>query len=99
MVDLRHRRQFPRLSVAEEARVYDENGRELGKVAEVSGNGMNIELASDKIAESLRAGSRLRITVVEPGSRATNVLDVIVHRHDGQKLGLEFINLLPDSPL
>jgi hypothetical protein len=88
-----NRRQFPRLAISEEARVYDENGRELGKVSQVSGNGMNIEAGSREIAQSLEPGRRMRITVLEPGSRATNVLDVIVHRSDGDKLGMEFVDV------
>ena len=88
-----NRRQFPRLEISEEARVYDENGRELGKVSQVSGNGMNIEAGSREIAQSLEPGRRMRITVLEPGSRATNVLEVIVHRSDGDKLGMEFVDV------
>jgi hypothetical protein len=94
-----NRRQFPRLAISEEARVYDENGRELGKVSEVSGNGMNIETTSRELAESLEPGRRMRITVLEPGSRATNVLDIIVHLSDGNKVGMEFVNIVPDQPL
>jgi len=86
-----NRRRFPRLDVSEEARVYDENGRELGRVAQVSGNGMNIDAASLPVAQSLESGRRLRITVVEPGSRATTVLDVVVRQRDGAKVGMEFL--------
>lgn len=95
MPDRSNRRRFPRLSIAEEARVYDENGRELGTVSQVSGSGMNIETLSDEIAESLKSGMRLRLTVLEPGSRATNVVDVVVHRRDGVKLGMEFVESVP----
>ena len=83
-------RRFPRLQVPDEARVYDENGRELGTVAEVSGSGMSL-MALAPIPQSLEVGRRLRVTVVEPGSRETNVLLVAVRHRDGSKLGLEFL--------
>ena len=92
MTNQSNRRKFPRLAISEEARVYDENGRELGTVAEVSGNGMNIEPASAEVAESLPSGRRLRITILESGSRVTNVVDVIIRRHSAGKLGMEFVN-------
>jgi hypothetical protein len=91
MTSRTNRREFPRLEISEEARVYDENGRELGKVAQVSGNGMNIEISSRQVAESLEPGRRMRITVVEPGSQATNILEIIVHRLEGGKVGMEFV--------
>ena len=90
-------RKFPRLEVPEEARVYDENGRELGTVGEVSGSGMSLKAASLPVAESLSLGQRLRVTVIEPGSRETNVLIVAVRHRDGSKLGLEFVEALPDK--
>ena len=90
-------RKFPRLEVPEEARVYDENGRELGTVGEVSGSGMSLKAASLPIAESLDVGRHLRVTVVEPGSRETNVLVVAVRYREGSKLGLEFVEALPDE--
>lgn len=93
------RRRFPRLDISEEARVYDENGRELGKVAQVSGGGMNIEISSPEIPRWLPSGRQLRITVVEPGSRTTNVLDVVVRKQDGSRLGMEFVDIVADKPL
>ena len=99
MNSLRNRRRFPRLAVPEEARVYDETGHELGVVSQVSGNGMNIEVASPTIAKSLPSGRRMRITVVEPGSRASNVLDVIVRASDSKLVGMEFVDLVADEPL
>ena len=92
MTNQTNRRRFPRLEVFEEARVYDEDGRELGTVAQVSGNGMNIDAASLPLAQSLASGHRMRITVVEPGSRATTVLDVVVRQRDGSKVGMEFLD-------
>ena len=41
----------------------------------------------------------MRITVVEPGSRASNVLDVIVRASDSKLVGMEFVDLVADEPL
>jgi len=96
---LKTTRKFPRLGIADEARVYDENGRELGVVSEVSGSGMGLEAASDAIANSLKLGQQLRVSIVEPGSRATNVVDVVIRFREGKKLGVEFVEMVPDKPL
>ena len=93
------RRKFPRLDIAEEARVFDENGRDLGIVSKVSGGGIAVQASSLALAQSLEPGSRLRITITEPGSRATNVVDVIVRQRQGSNVGMEFVNLVPDKPL
>lgn len=92
-------RKFPRLAVPEEARVYDENGHELGTVGEVSGSGMSLNAVSLPVAQSLEMGKRMRLTVIEPGSRETNVVVVAVRHRDGPKLGLEFVELVLDEPL
>jgi hypothetical protein len=99
MNSLKTTRKFPRLGIAEEARVYDANGRELGAVSEVSGSGMGFEAVSQAVAESLQVGQQLRISIVEPGSRATNVVDVVVRSRDGKKLGVQFVEVVPDRPL
>jgi hypothetical protein len=93
------RRKFPRLDIPEEARVFDENGRELGVVAKVSGGGIALQAASLPVAQSLEPGSKLRITIKETGSRATNVLDVIIRQRQGSSVGMEFVDVVPDKPL
>ena len=90
MTDRAERRRFPRLDIPEEARVYDENGRELGKVSQVSGGGMNLQAVSNSVAQAMEPGRKLRISVIEPGSRATNVVDVIVRQQINGNVGLEF---------
>jgi hypothetical protein len=97
-VSLKHIRKFPRLEISEEARVQDESGRELGTVSEVSGNGMGLLTSSLAIAQSLEVGRRMRITIVEPGSRATNVAEVVVRFRDGKKVGMEFVETTADNP-
>jgi PilZ domain-containing protein len=96
---LKHIRKFPRLGIAEEARVYDQNGRELGIVSEVSGSGMGLEAPSASTIESVQIGQRLRLSIVEPGSRATNVVEAVVRFRDGNKLGVEFVEVVPDKSL
>ena len=60
--------------------MYDETGRELGLLSQVSGNGMNIEVSSLPFAQSLVPGRRMRISIIESSSRETNVVDVVVRR-------------------
>jgi hypothetical protein len=91
-----NRRRFPRLVVGEEARVFDDTGRELGLLSQVSGNGMNVEVASLTFAQSLEPGRRLRLTIVESNSRETNVVDVVVRRLDGNILGMQFVDKVSD---
>ena len=90
------RRRFPRLLVGEEARVYDETGRELGLLSQVSGNGMNIEVASLPYAQSLEPGRKMRLSIVESNSKETNVVEVVVRRLEGNVLGLQFVDKLSD---
>lgn len=97
-MSLKHIRKFPRLEISEEARVQDESGRELGTVSEVSGNGMGLLTSSLAIAQTLELGRRMRITIVEPGSRATNVAEVVVRFRDGKKVGMEFVETTADNP-
>ena len=92
--DRTRRRRFPRLDLAEEVRVYDENGTELGTVSQVSGGGMNLEAISLQLAQSLKPGSKLRVSIVEPGSQIRNTVDVVVRSQQGKKLGLEFASSL-----
>jgi hypothetical protein len=97
-VSLKHIRKFPRLEISEETRVQDEGGRELGIVSEVSGNGMGLLTSSLAVAQSLELGQRMRVTIVEPGSRATNVAEVVVRFRDGKKVGMEFVEPSADDP-
>ena len=91
-----HRRRFPRLLVGEEARVYDETGRELGLLSQVSGNGMNVEVTSLTFAQSLEPGRRMRLSIVESNSKETNVVEVVVRRLEGNILGMQFVDKTSD---
>ena len=90
------RRRFPRLLVGEEARVYDETGRELGLLSQVSGNGMNVEVSSLTFAQSLEPGRRMRLSIVESNSKETNVVEVVVRRLEGNILGMQFVDKISD---
>ena len=90
------RRRFPRLLVGEEARVFDETGRELGLLSQVSGNGMNVEVSSLTFAQSLEPGRRMRLSIVESSSKETNVVEVVVRRLEGKILGMQFVDKISD---
>ena len=83
-------RQFLRIQVPADAEARDEQGKKLGRVEEAGGGGMRIRL--DAEGKPPAAGSRMKITVVEPGTN--NVIHsatVLVRFCDGTTLGLEFV--------
>ena len=83
------RRQFLRIRVPSESEAFDEQGKKLGRVEEAGGGGMRICLEVER--EPLSAGSRLKITVVEPGTNhVVHTASVLVRYCDGTHLGLEF---------
>jgi hypothetical protein len=58
---------------------------------------MTLEPKSPEVAESLAVGKRLRVTVTEPGSRATNVVDVIVRSTEPSNVGFEFVSAVAEE--
>jgi len=76
--------------------VYDETGRELGLLSQVSGNGMNVEVTSLTFAQSLEPGRRMRLSIVESNSKETNVVEVVVRRLEGNILGMQFVDKTSD---
>jgi len=76
--------------------VYDETGRELGLLSQVSGNGMNVEVTSLTFAQSLEPGRRMRLSIVESSSKETNVVEVVVRRLEGNILGMQFVDKISD---
>ncbi len=60
---------------------------------------MGLEAPSASAIESLSVGQRLRLSIVEPGTRATNVVEAVVRFREGNKLGVEFVEVVPDKPL
>jgi hypothetical protein len=85
------RRQFPRLQLSELAYAVDDSGRELGKVSQASGGGMLIKTASETLAGSFKVGDKLRITIIEPGSQASNTIDIVIRYIDKKVMGVEFV--------
>ena len=76
--------------------MYDETGRELGLLSQVSGNGMNVEVTSLTFAQSLEPGRRMRLSIVESSSKETNVVEVVVRRLEGNILGMQFVDKISD---
>lgn len=85
------RRQFERLDIKENALALDEQGHQLGRVSQASGSGFLIYPASPQALEQLTMGRRMRITVLEPETRASNTLDVEVRRREGEAVGVMFV--------
>ena len=86
-----NRRRFERLTLSEAAIAVDDTGYQLGRVAAASGGGMQVDAASAEALSHMKAGSRMSVTVVEPGSATTNTFDVEVCYIDGQSVGMKFL--------
>ncbi len=85
------RRQFERLDIKENALALDEQGHQLGRVSQASGSGFLIYPASPRGHGQVTRGRRMRITVLEPETRASNTLDVEVRRREGEAVGVMFV--------
>jgi hypothetical protein len=83
------RRQFERLTIAEDAIAYREDGGKLGRVTAVSGGGMTIRLADESVI--FTPGSRFVVRVVEPVGDIEHMVPVIVVYMQAGSLGLEFV--------
>jgi|SRR5579872_6834404 len=87
------RRQFERLHIPEDAIAMDDSdGLELGRVSQASGGGFLIFPATPEAMRKLEVGKRLRVTIREPRSRATNTLNVEVRYRKGEALGVQFVD-------
>lgn len=85
------RRQFLRIQVPADAEALDEQGKKLGRVEEAGGGGMRIRLEAEGPRPA--APSRMKITVVEPGTNnVIHTARVLVRYCDGATLGLEFVS-------
>ena len=88
---MENRRQFLRIQVPADALALDEQGKKLGRVEEAGGGGMRIRLEAEGKAPA--EGSRLKITVVEPGTdHVIHTANVLVRYCQGTLLGLEFLS-------
>lgn len=85
------RRQFPRFTIPENAMAY-EGGRKLGRVSQVGGGGMLIDVVSEGISPAeFPPGRRLRVTVLESATGARTTIDVIVRYATSSGVGAEFV--------
>lgn len=86
-----NRRQFLRIRVPEDAVALDEQGKKLGRVEEAGGGGLRVRLEPEAMPPA--AGSRMQITVVEPGNNhIIHTARVLIRYCEGGVLGLEFVN-------
>lgn len=87
---MENRRQFLRIQVPIETLALDEQGKKLGRVEEAGGGGMRVSL--EAVEKPPAAGSRMTITVVEPGTnQVIHTATVLVRFCDDKALGLEFV--------
>lgn len=88
-----NRRQFERLELTDQAIVVDPAGRQLGPVKVVGGGGMLVCECNNDALGSLREGTQMRVTVVEPALGTANIMDVEVRYIQGNSIGMQFITL------
>ena len=87
---MENRRQFLRIQVPDDAVALDEQGKKLGRVEEAGGGGLRVRMEPEE--QPPAAGSRIKITVVEPGTnKVIHTASVLVRYSDGAALGLEFV--------
>jgi len=85
------RRRFSRLELSEAAIAVDATGFQLGRVSQASGGGMQVDAASKEALARMKSGTRMAVTVVEPGSATTNTFDVEIRYITGSAVGMQFI--------
>jgi hypothetical protein len=87
-----NRRQFERFPISEDALAVDDQGKTLGRVALAGGGGMTIHVDSLAMAERLKPGHELRVTIVEPNNKVSNTLDVVIKYSKGHEVGVQFVS-------
>lgn len=85
------RRQYSRLELSEAAVAVDDTGFQLGRILQVSGGGMQVLAASQEALAKMKHGSRMLVTVVEPGSATTNSFNVEIRHVEGDTIGMQFL--------
>ncbi len=85
------RRRFERLKITDKTVAVDESGFQLGRVSTAGGGGMQVDTVSSEALNKLKPGTKLIITVVEPGTATTNSFKVEVRYVDGYSVGMEFL--------
>ena len=87
-----NRRAFERFAISDQALVLDDQGKTLGRVSLAGGGGMTIHAESPAIAERLELGHALRVTIVEPGNKVSNTIDVVIRYRQGSEVGVQFVS-------
>lgn len=88
-----NQRQFPRLKVTEQAIAVNERGLQLGRVKEVGAGGMTIVAASQEALLLMPVGRKMRVNVIEPGSKTTTTLHIEVLYVRDKNVGVKFASL------
>jgi PilZ domain len=86
-----NRRRFARLKLSEAAIAIDDSGYQLGRVSLASGGGMQVDSNSPEALQRMKSGTRMTISVVEPGSATTNTFSVEVLYISGSSVGMQFV--------
>ncbi len=84
-------RRFQRLPLPNNTVVLDEAGRHLGRLTLAGGGGIQIEELTEDGKRVLQAGSRVRITIVEPAISARHTVDIEVRYQQGNRVGAQFV--------
>jgi hypothetical protein len=85
------RREFERVGLPATAFATDKSGKELGRVVEISGGGLQIDPASPWARMTLLKGQQLVVTVVEPASSNKTDMLVEVRYVRASSIGLRFL--------
>jgi len=86
------RRAYPRFPISDHAIAMDDKGAQLGRVAVAGGGGMTIHAETAAIADTLKPGRKLTVTVVEPDNKVSNTVDVEVRYCRGTEVGMQFVS-------
>ena len=88
-------RQFPRVKITEQAVAVNERGLQLGKVKEVGAGGMMISAANQEALLLMPVGRKMRINVIEPGTKTTTPLNIEILYVRGDDVGVKFASIEP----
>jgi len=89
-------RQFPRMKITEQAVAVNDRGLQLGKVKEVGAGGMMITAVSQEALMLMPVGRKMRINVIEPGTKTTTPLSVEVLYVRDDNVGVKFSTPEPE---
>ncbi len=84
-------RRFQRLPLPDNTAVLDEAGHHLGRLTLAGGGGIQIEDLTDDGRRVLKAGTRVRIIIVEPAIAARHTVDIEVRYQLENRVGAQFV--------